>query len=690
MRIQHNMQAMNGNRMLDITNSQRAKTAEKLASGYQINRAADDAAGLSISEKMRKQIRGLDRGCDNVSDGISFCQVADGALAEVCDMLNRMKVLSIQSANGTNSPFDREAIDKEVQKLKEESERIFLTTSFNEKLIWGDRKPPTGDVAETIKYYPVTYSYGAASYDVTDKNVKTWPKDGSGFYLVEVAGDGTEGNPGGMQIKWDARDGNSYTSDVIPWPDPQTAGQSINLADHFTTAQASDPKFQGLNCNITYRTTPYTTIEEVKSRIFNVVRAATVRNRTQAELGGATQARAVVELSSDGIAFSNVDLNDHADTTFAQFNSISRIPNNENNNTDALAFTFNFVDRADPSHSTVVRTVPASFTLYKAITDFNPNDRVSTDDETRGISYNHSPYDQFFSDDGWWGKTVVAQNGRILGYNNNASSVTQPATAFTPKAIADVLVGNPDNARLGGLLDNKNGVSDEGVQLKLNYNLVGDNGKNYGSFSVYINGSEANDKSYFLNHLSNITEADIYSSNNGQNADNDQVNTGGRNWVDFSSYYSEGVQKEITLIHKEVIGYKDIHRNIHSAPEADMEVKIFIDYACLSNLGLGIEKMNVLTIRNSEKAMDQIDEAARIVVGQRSLFGAYQNRLEHTTKNLDNVVENTQAAESRLRDADMADEMVKLSMQNILQQSGQSILAQANQTPNGVMSLLQQ
>ena len=139
-----------------------------------------------------------------------------------------------------------------------------------------------------------------------------------------------------------------------------------------------------------------------------------------------------------------------------------------------------------------------------------------------------------------------------------------------------------------------------------------------------------------------------------------------------------------------MVGYKDIHRNIHSAPEADMEVKIFIDYNCLSNLGLGIEKLNVLTIENSEKAMGQIDEAARVVVGQRSLFGAYQNRLEHTTKNLDNVVENTQAAESRLRDADMADEMVKLSMQNILQQSGQAVLAQANQTPNGVMALLQQ
>ncbi|WP_442856084.1 flagellin [Butyrivibrio sp. NC2002] len=120
-----------------------------------------------------------------------------------------------------------------------------------------------------------------------------------------------------------------------------------------------------------------------------------------------------------------------------------------------------------------------------------------------------------------------------------------------------------------------------------------------------------------------------------------------------------------------------------------MEVKIFIDYACLSNLGLGIEDMNVLTIDNSEDAMSLVDEAARKVVAQRSLFGAYQNRLEHTSNNLGNIVENTTAAESRIRDTDMADEMVKHSMENILKQAGQSMLAQANQTTNGVMSLLQ-
>ena len=115
--VQHNMQAMNSSRMLGITSSQQAKSTEKLSSGYRINRAADDAAGLSISEKMRKQMRGLDRASTNASDGVSAVQTAEGALTEVHDMLQRMNELSVQAANGSNSQSDREAIQNEVSQL---------------------------------------------------------------------------------------------------------------------------------------------------------------------------------------------------------------------------------------------------------------------------------------------------------------------------------------------------------------------------------------------------------------------------------------------------------------------------------------------------------------------------------------------------------------------------------------------
>lgn len=129
--VQHNLSAANTNRQLGITTSGLQKSTEKLSSGYKINRAADDAAGLSISEKMRNQIRGLNKASDNAQDGISLVQTAEGALNEVHSMLQRMSELSVQAANGTNDATDRSSINDEVQQLKTEIQRVGSTTQFN-------------------------------------------------------------------------------------------------------------------------------------------------------------------------------------------------------------------------------------------------------------------------------------------------------------------------------------------------------------------------------------------------------------------------------------------------------------------------------------------------------------------------------------------------------------------------------
>ena len=155
--VQHNLTAMNSNRMLGITTSSQAKSTEKLSSGYKINRAADDAAGLSISEKMRKQIRGLTQASANAQDGISAVQTAEGALAEVQDMLQRMNELAVKAANGTNSENDRSYIQDEIDQLTTEIDRVAETTKFNETyLLKGDR--------DAVKDY--TYKYNAAASDV--------------------------------------------------------------------------------------------------------------------------------------------------------------------------------------------------------------------------------------------------------------------------------------------------------------------------------------------------------------------------------------------------------------------------------------------------------------------------------------------------------------------------------------------
>ena len=137
--VQHNMQAANSSRTLNITTDAQSKSTEKLSSGYKINRAADDAAGLSISEKMRKQIRGLGQASTNASDGVSSVQTAEGALTEVHDMLQRMNELAVQAANGTNSESDRDDIQNEISQLTQEIDRIASTTKFNETfLLKGD------------------------------------------------------------------------------------------------------------------------------------------------------------------------------------------------------------------------------------------------------------------------------------------------------------------------------------------------------------------------------------------------------------------------------------------------------------------------------------------------------------------------------------------------------------------------
>ena len=178
--VQHNMQAANASRVLNITANQQAKSTEKLSSGYRINRAADDAAGLSISEKMRKQIRGLDRASTNAQDGVSAVQTAEGALAEVHSMLQRMNELAVQAANGTNSSVDIQSINSEVSQLKTEISRIASTTDFNgKKMLSGSSVAIfvgyTNDTANTITISgvglaAVATSVGSITSNDTAKN----------------------------------------------------------------------------------------------------------------------------------------------------------------------------------------------------------------------------------------------------------------------------------------------------------------------------------------------------------------------------------------------------------------------------------------------------------------------------------------------------------------------------------------
>lgn len=171
--VQHNLTAMNSNRMLGVTTNKQAKSTEKLSSGYKINRAADDAAGLSISEKMRKQIRGLTQASSNAQDGISAVQTAEGALNEVQDMLQRMNELAVKAANGTNSEDDRNYIQDEVNQLIKEIDRVSTTTKFNETyLLKGDDSVEfTNPKAAAVKFTDGDDTAGAEKNATIEFNV---------------------------------------------------------------------------------------------------------------------------------------------------------------------------------------------------------------------------------------------------------------------------------------------------------------------------------------------------------------------------------------------------------------------------------------------------------------------------------------------------------------------------------------
>ena len=187
--VQHNLRAMNSNRMLGLTQSTQAKATEKLSSGYKINRAADDAAGLAISEKMRRQIRGLSQASENAQDGISCVQTAEGALNEVHDMLQRMNELATQAANGTNTNTDRGYLQQEVTQLAEEITRTATNTTFNEQTLLDADKDLTLQVG-TESGHEITFSLkqmDAATLGVDAVDISTSAGAKTALGLVKTA-----------------------------------------------------------------------------------------------------------------------------------------------------------------------------------------------------------------------------------------------------------------------------------------------------------------------------------------------------------------------------------------------------------------------------------------------------------------------------------------------------------------------
>jgi len=296
--ISHNMMAMNAMRQFNIVTDRKQKNTEKLSSGYRINRAADDAAGLAISEKMRRQIRGLTQASSNVQEGIGFVQVADGALDEIDDMLQRINELAVKAANDTLSDKDREYVDSEVQQIKDEMDRVFENTTFNDRLIW-DPEAPDKKVVDYEKTQALTVYRTTEYFDIDNENSGTIPKNG---YITVVA-DST-----GVGFSWTGYNNVSYSTAKMSWADFEAQNYTVKGSDLYN-GDSKYYKSDGATplIDFTYRINPiedatYTDIQSaINGTLISVSSSSPIHARFEDSSGN--------EVASSGVSVSRASIN---------------------------------------------------------------------------------------------------------------------------------------------------------------------------------------------------------------------------------------------------------------------------------------------------------------------------------------------------------------------------------------------
>lgn len=541
MRINHNISAIKANMHLNTTNSKMDKSLERLSSGLKINRAADDAAGMAISQKMRTQIAGLEKASNNASDGISVIQTAEGALSEVGSMLQRMRELAVQASNGTNTEDDRKAIQKEIDQLNEEITRISDTTEFNtKKLLNGDidRKSYSSD--SSVKLVSLSDSVGVGSYVVNIITAPTQTTIDANSDMKEKATVSGKFCINGEEIEIAEGD----TADVI-YQKIRDLGDSMNIKVsnnsgvlRFTSTEyGSDHKIE-IQCGNN---------DLAKELGFSTTSINAVRGE-DAKISYVTGTTYIV---SDNGSYKKVSPGVYANANSAKYKEDPIVPGTY---IEDPAGTH--VKASDGSYVTIAQATlgksDKSYTMVES--QFNTTATMSSDGKEI---------------------TITDQNGfsMKIEVDKDVTMITDPITGIATSAAIkiDVLSSGPMILQIG--------------------------------------------------------------SNEGQT----------------------------------------------------MEVRI----PQVTPKTLGIDNVNMTTQEGAEKAITKLDSAITEVSSIRAKLGAYQNRLEHSIANLDTTGQNMTEALSRVEDTDMAEEMAQYTQMQVLSQAGTSMLAQANQRPQTILSLLQ-
>ena len=695
----HNMQGLSAQRYLGITNNSRAKTTEKLASGFRINRAADDAAGLAISEKMRRIIRGLTRGTENAQDGVSLCQIADGALVEVSDMLHRITELSIQSANDTNNKEDREAIQSEIQNLLTEIDRVSTTTTFNEQLIFAEKLDES--IPELTANEKKKLIQSSISVSIGDSP--------SVYGNFQVSADkNTEITFGTSSISWD----NLVNSKGLGIKEDDTFASGTYTVSN-SDASLSFKLPEGCKTQDIINA-----LDGVKFRTnHSVIDTALDSFSVQLSAEGSDTNSFLGSLVSlpftDSISTSK--LNDHtinADSDGIQIDSFARVSwedigiDKSNYSGEDISFT----------HPTL--GIRVSFGVKDGMTLQNVIDSINSSDLSDSIGINNrivysgsgSRINSFISFNGGerkqLGLDLVNQMGNYSNY--------EKGTAKIPITYGKFQVG--DDGTLSLLIYDSNDPTK-------NVALTGSSLRDiYGNNSTINIGFNDGDKSYLYtsyqdkNFANNVLESSFsftmtFDSSSFSNEDDfvDAVKNSSFNgmttqllryreihnfststgYVGITKDSVSGLSMDDSFVADEEIPKEMPVKKLWIQSGADKDNGLWLEFGGMDTDIIGIRGLDVSTTSGAKYAIGKVKDALSYVSSLRSTIGAQQNRLTHTIDNQNNVIENTQAAESRIRDADMSKETVNYSKDNILMQAGQAMLAQANQSKQGLLSLLQ-
>ena len=645
--ISHNLQAMNANRQFGNVSTDIAKNTEKLSSGYRINRAADDAAGLSISEKMRKQIRGLSQASENSQHGVSFVQIADGALTEVHDMLDRMVELTVQAANGTNSSFDRSAIQKEIDQLTTEINRIQETTQFNKIPVFSENghSPDEGIFNSNI--------ISAAVLDTGSSKFTFAYIDSNGNALQTQDTTATGKVNSGLNKDFAdfvvnaASSAASKITDAYPALAAVSSDVKIGLNVQNIDGKNGTLASAQLSMSYTSSWTQMTYTMNIDSSDYNPGKFTSMTDTQKADLA-ATIAHEMTHLIMQDTLTHGM-INDFpkwfkegtAQTSSGDGgwvnNSLGLNPSDD----EIKAFMSNL--NSNPYGAGYLATMALGYEVAKA--------------QSLGTAYDSATIkaglNKLFNDLVTQGQTHSLSHAIAIATNRKYLSLTDFENKFKN--------GNTDlfNA-VKGILGKKNQSSHRESGSLLASSL-----------------DEAQSETFKPANLSGST---------GVNYVIDPSATAFAN--SFGSGFPSVPSPVRGARHGVSEGGEDI--DVHAGADADMTNKIAIKRYDISAMAIfDGDKVDVMTEESATNSIDIVGMAKERISRVRSYYGAIQNRLEHTIKNLDNVVENTTAAESQIRDTDMASEMVKYTKNNILMQAGQSMLTQANQSTQGVLSLLQ-